>query len=138
MEVKYKEFVDGEFIGDGEIPAEITDAEHSYYEEKAKSLATSLNVSAVHPVVFTEPDTLKRSVCYLKEPVFLTKVAVLNKATMLGPWPAALELMEISIIKEASDAITFSESPESDRYRLGIGDYCMGMITRLQNQFKKK
>jgi hypothetical protein len=110
----------------------------SAYEEKAAALAIANNVTKVHPVVLITPDTLERTVCYIKEPNYPTKIAVMDKAASVGPYRAADELREACLIKEASDAITYSESPESDRYKLGVTEYCLGIVSRLQNQFKKK
>lgn len=116
----------------------LSQAEHKEYEAIADKLAKELFVSNVHVVVQINPDTLERKVCYLKEPNYLTKIRVMDKAVTLGIYTAAEELRELSVIREASDAITYSESPESDAYKLGCVDYCLGMIKRLQNQFKKK
>ena len=120
------------------LTAELTDVENKIYQETADTLAASKGVSKVHVVVQIDPDTLERKVCYLSEPNYQTKISVMDKAVTIGVYRAAEELREISVIKESSDAITYSDSPESDRYKLGVVDYCMGMISRLQNQFKKK
>jgi hypothetical protein len=121
-----------------ELTQELTDAELKNFDDKCEALAKELSVSKVHAVVQIDPDTLERAVCYLKEPNYLTKIRVMDKATTMGVYTAAEELREVSVVREHSDAITYSESPESDRYKLGIVDYCLGMVTRLQNQFKKK
>ena len=123
---------------DGPGTSILSDEEISVYEETASQLAKQKNVSKVHPVVLMFPPAWDRKVCYITEPNYMTKVSVLNKASQIGPWIAAEELREICTIREASDAITYSESPESDMYKLGIVEYCMNMVTRLQNQFKKK
>ena len=120
------------------LTAELTDAENKQYKETADALAASKGISKVHVVVQIDPDTLERKVCYLSEPNYQTKISVMDKAVTIGIYRAAEELREISVIKESSDAITFSDSSESDIYKLGIVDYCMGMVNRLQNQFKKK
>ncbi len=117
---------------------QLTDEEIKFYAEKAEELAKQHNVSKVHPVVQFERVTFARKVCYLKEPNYLTKIRVMDKATSLGVYTAAEELRELSVIKEESDPITYSESFESDDYKLGIVDYCLSMVQRLQNQFKKK
>ena len=120
------------------LTPELTEQESADYQETADQLAKNLGISKVHIVVQIDPVTLERKVCYLKEPNYLTKIRVMDKATTLGVYTAAEELRELSVIKESSDAITYSDTPESDRYKLGVVDYCLGMVTRLQNQFKKK
>lgn len=120
------------------LTAELTDAEIKHYDEAAKAIATSKNISKVHVVVQIDPDTLERKACFLSEPNYQTKISVMDKAANIGSYRAAEELREISVIKDSSDAITYSDSPESDVYKLGVVDYCLGMVSRLQNQFKKK
>lgn len=117
---------------------ELSDEEIAAYQAKAEALAKEKNVSKVHPVVQIDPETYERKVCYLSEPNYLTKIRVMDKATTLGIYTAADELREACLIREASDAITYGESPECDRYKLGITDYALTIVTRLQNQFKKK
>ena len=116
----------------------LTPEEEASYDERAAQLAKEFNVSKVHVVVQVNPETGARAVCYLKEPNYLTKVRVMDKALELGPYMASEELRELSVIKEHSDPITYSDHPDSDGYKMGILDYCLGMIKRLQNQFKKK
>lgn len=120
------------------LTAELTENEINEYGEVAERLAKEKVVSKVHPVVQIDPVSLERKVCYISEPNYATKLAVMDKASTVGPYRAADELREACLIKEASDAITYSESPESDRYKLGVTEYCMGIVNRLQNQFKKK
>lgn len=120
------------------LTPELTQEEIKQYDERAEGLAREKGVSKVHPVVQINPDTLERKACYLTEPNYSTKIRVMDKATTLGIYTAADELREACIIREASDAITYGESPECDRYKLGVTDYALTMVTRLQNQFKKK
>ena len=117
---------------------ELTEAENETYKQQAETLATREGVSKVHPVVQIDPQTLERKACYLKEPNYATKITVMDKAITVGVYKAADELREACLIRDASDAITYSDHPDSDRYKMGVTDYCMGMVTRLQNQFKKK
>lgn len=116
----------------------LSDEETKMYQENADKLAAREKVSKVHPVVLIDPDTHERTVAYLREPNYLTKIRVMDKATSSGVFSAADELREASTIKDASDAITYGEGSESDIYKMGITDYCLNMVNRLQNQFKKK
>ena len=82
--------------------------------------------------------TLERIVCYVKEPNFETKIRVMDKAvSSAGLYTAANELREACTIKEYSDQRTFSESTKYDKFKMGVVDFCMNMISRSQNQFKK-
>lgn len=120
------------------LPSELTDAEIKLYDDKATALAAQRNVSKVHPVVQIDPETFERHVCYLQEPNYVTKIRIMDKATQLGPFSAAEELRAMSVIKEESDPITFGDGPESDRYKMGVTDFCLNLVDRLKNQFKKK
>jgi hypothetical protein len=120
------------------LTAELTDTELKSYADKADELAIKKGVSKVFPVVQVNPDTFERAVCYLSEPNYSTKIRVMDKATSSGIYTAADELREAVILKEDSDSITFGDSPECDPYKMGVTDFCLGMINRYQNQFKKK
>ncbi len=115
----------------------LTQEELDFYDKKADSLRAN-GVSKVHAVVQINPDTLERTVCYLNEPNYITKIRVMDKAITVGAYTAADELREACLLKEASDPITYGESAECDRYKMGVVDYCLTMVTRLQNQYKKK
>lgn len=118
--------------------SKLSDEETAAYQAKADHLAEEKKVSKVHVVVQIDPETLDRKVCFLTEPNYPTKIRVMDKAVTLGAYTAADELRESCQIKEASDPITYGESPECDRYKMGVTDYCLTMVNRLQNQFKKK
>jgi hypothetical protein len=120
------------------LTAELTDEEIQAYSDKADMLAKEKNISKVHPIVQINPDTLERKVCYISEPNYVTKLAVMDKSITVGPYIAGEELRQACLIKEASDPITYGDSPECDRYKLGVVDYCILMVKRLKNQFKKK
>jgi len=123
------------------LPAQsprLTDEEINQYDQMAESLAKKYSVSKVHPVVMIDPGTLKRYVCYLKEPLYMTKIRVMDKASALGAYTAAEELRQLCLLPHESDPITYSESPESDRFKIGVCDYALTMVRRVQNQFKKK
>ncbi len=117
---------------------ELTEDELKQYETKAAELAKTHNVSKVHPVVQINPDTLERTVCYIKEPNYMTKVLLMDKAVTLGVFAAGEKMRNICIIKEASDPITYGDHANSDEYKMGVVDYCITLIKRLTNQFKKK
>ena len=118
--------------------ADLTSEEQQQYSEKADQLAKEGNYSKVHTVVFIHPETKERSVAYLSEPNFTTKLAIMDKSIMLGVYQAGEELMRMCILKEASDPIMYSEHPSSDEYRMGVIDYCLTMINRFKNKLKKK
>lgn len=120
------------------LTAELTEEELKQYEERAAELAKQYSVSKVHPVVQINPETLERTVCYLKEPNYMTKLVIMDKAVSLGIFAAGEELRSSCIIKEASDPITYGDGPLSDEYKMGVVDYCITMNKRLTNQFKKK
>lgn len=124
---------------DGPGTAILNDEEIAMYDNAAKGIAAKRSIHKVHPVVLMDPDDKwKRYVAYVSEPNYSTKISILNKSSQLGPWPAADEMREACILKEDSDPITYGESPECDRYKLGVTEYCMGIVSRFQNQFKKK
>lgn len=121
-----------------ELSIKLTEQEEAAYNQKAADLAKEIGHSKVHAVVFVHPETRERSVAYLAEPNFSTKLAIMDKSLMLGVYQAGEELMRISMIKEASDQCMYSEHPQFDDYRMGVVDFCLTMVSRFQNQLKKK
>lgn len=119
----------------------LTEAQRQEYEVKASEIAKQLGVSKVHPIVFVKPNSepFEYVVAYLKEPNFQTKIYAKDKAYTHGMYVCANELLEQLIIKESSDAITYSSAPESDEYKLGICDYIISnLVTSFVNVYKKK
>jgi hypothetical protein len=116
----------------------LTTEQHKEYELKASEIAKQLGVSQVHPIVFVKEDE-SHVVAYLKEPTFTMKLIAKDKAMTHGVNISANELREYCLIKEHSDSLTYSDTEESDAYKLGICDYIISnMVTSFVNQFKKK
>jgi hypothetical protein len=108
------------------------------YNIKSSEIAKQLGVTKVHPIVFLNEDD-SHVVAYLKEPTFMMKLIAKDKAMTHGVNISANELREYCLIKEHSDALTYSDTEESDGYKLGICDYIISnMVTSFVNQFKKK
>jgi hypothetical protein len=135
---KFKIWEGGEWKGEGDLPTNFTNAEQVWYEEQAKQLASKYKVSEVHPCVLIDPKTMERTVAFISEPNYLTKLTVMDKALNIGPYMAASDLRNQCILKEESDAKTYGDSSDCDVFKLGVDNFCMGIVTRLQNQFQKK
>jgi hypothetical protein len=116
----------------------LTEEELLHYEKKASEICSTLQgCSKVHPIVMIVPGTLERKVCYLREPTYDTKIRVMDKSITIGFFSAGEELRQSCVIKEHSDSITYGDGPECDRFKMGVVDECVGMVRRLENQFKK-
>lgn len=116
----------------------LTEDEIKGFDERCEALAKEHNVPKVHACVIVTPGTLERHVCFIKEPNFTTKLNVLNKMSTLGIHPGANELREACMIKSASSPLTYGESPECDPYKIGVINFCMGIINAYQNVLDKK
>lgn len=116
----------------------LTPEEVTLYEEKAQEIAKARGVQSVHPVVFIKPDTHERIVAYLRQPTFTEKLYAMDTAISAGVYMSASNLMELLLIKEESHQLATSDAPQADDVRMGIVDYCLNMVSRYQNQFKKK
>ncbi len=117
---------------------ELSIEEIELYSNKAKEIEASIGGTKVHPIVILHPETFDRKVCYVKEPTFLMKLDALDKAMTLGVYKSAYMLFEQIVLKEHSDAITFSDASDSDAYKLGVITEVSSMVEMYQNQFKKK
>ena len=121
------------------LPIEITEEERKQYEERCVELATKYNVPKVHVCVQVKDDELNtRVVSYFKEPNYMTKLGLMDKAGTVGIHMAADELRLICQLKEESDPLTYSEHFTSDVYKLGLAQYCIGIIELISDKFKKK
>lgn len=120
------------------LTEKLTEEEIASYDEKCTELAKRENVSKVHCCVIVTPDTFERRACFIREPNFPTKLNVLGKMVNVGIYPASDELREACTIKDASDPLTYGESSECDDYKLGVVNFCMGIIKPMQNAYSKK
>lgn len=117
---------------------ELSQEEIELYSAKAKEISITIGGTEVHPIVVIHPTSFERKVCYVKEPSFLQKLDALDKAMELGVYKSAYFLFEQIVLKEYSDAVTFSDSSESDAYKLGAVTEVSALVKMYQNQFKKK
>lgn len=119
---------------------ELTDAELSDYDKQCEALAIKYGVSKVHCAVFvdTEHENTRRA-CFLKEPNFPTKIAVMDKVLSIGEVAGSNELREAITLRDESDPLTYGNTPESDQYKLGVINFCRSIIlSRLNVYYKKK
>ena len=105
-------------------------------QAKAEELK-SLHKCEIIPLVFVIPETQEQVVGYLKEVPRIVKIRAVDKA-MVSPVSAGAELLEIALIKEASDERILSEAPEHDSIFIGAAWECYNSISISINQFKKK
>lgn len=119
------------------LPGTLTDEERAAIDEKVAKLEEQLQVK-VHPVVFIHPTTMERKIGYVQEPNYATKVAMMDKCMMIGPMAAGEDLREFCLIKDASDPMLYANVQAADEYKLGVADFCMGLVSLFKDQFKKK
>lgn len=123
------------------LTTQLTPEESTAYEAQAEEIAKTLTgkgISKVHAVVFIQPETLERIVGYVSEPSFETKIKVMDKSASAGIYTAANELRLATLLTEHSHPLTFGDGPECDDAKMGIVDFCLTRVKRLQNQLKKK
>lgn len=112
----------------------LTPEEIASYEAKAIEISKERGVPKVHPVVFIQPVTFKRIVAYLRQPTFAEKLHAMDQALTAGVFISSNNLMELLLIREHSDALIETD----DDAKMGVVDYCMGLVSRYQNQLQKK
>jgi len=121
--------------------SKLTEDEIKLYEEKAKELETKHNVPKVHVCVLidSESGNFERYPAYIKEPDFMNKLVLMDKAGMLGTYVAAEELRELFQCKgeDESHPYTFSDLSEFERFKLGVVKFCIGIIKISQDKLKK-
>lgn len=119
---------------------EISEDEIKQYEEKCVELAKAVGASKVHCCIQLRRDdgSFDRIVTYIKEPNYMTKLALMDKAAMVGPMNAGEEFRLLCLLKEHSNPLAHSENEEYDKYKLGVTKFCVEIIELAQNEFKKK
>ena len=115
----------------------ISDIEKKQFDEIAEDLANKYGVSKVHVYVGIQPNTNERIVCYLREPNYLQKIAVMNKIATAGAYIAAEEMRENLTLKDESNYLTYGEGNECDAYKLGVVGFCLQLGEVIQNALKK-
>lgn len=121
------------------LPITLTDDELKKYEDRCKEIESELKVSKVHCCVQIKQDgTNERIVSFIQDPNYTTKLALMDKASIVGSMMAAEELRLMCQLKEQSDSLTYGDASECDFYKLGVARFCMDIIVYATNQFKKK
>jgi len=120
-------------------PWEITPEEKAQYEAKCIELAAKYGVPKVYPcVLFKHNDpTCERLVAFIKEPNYISKLAAMDKASTMGIHLAAEDLRLVNQIVEESHPWTCSDLAEFERYKLGVAQFCIGIIDISMNHLKK-
>jgi hypothetical protein len=113
----------------------MTEEQKAAIDEKVAAL-TDKYKSRIIPVSFTDENG-EPVTGYMKEPTRMVKARVLDKAIMT-PVTAGLELLEICLLKEESDARIYSEAPENDSYALGMALAAYRSVEVSLNSLKKK
>lgn len=125
------------------LPFELSDDEKKQIVEKCAELAKKYECADVHACVQLrdgggEGKSNERIISYLKEPNYITKLAIMDKAAVLGTTMAADELRTMCQLQEESHPLTYGNSAECDYYKLGVTRFCIDLITYAIDVFKKK
>lgn len=105
-------------------------------EQKAADLSAKMGVKVL-PIIFKDGENDEYVVGYIKEPNRMVKAAILDKS-LTGQFSAAAELLNVVIIKEASDPRITSEASENDKYFFAAALEAFSFITISSNLLKKK
>ncbi|MFB6456575.1 hypothetical protein ACE38W_14990 [Chitinophaga sp. Hz27] len=109
-------------------------------EEEIQQRADELTIKVeakVTPFVFTGDSEDDQVIGYFKEPKRDVKIKILDKA-QAGIASAAEDLMNLCVIKEASDARIYSDLPENDTYYMGAVMEVQNLLKFSVNVLKKK
>jgi hypothetical protein len=107
------------------------------YAAHCIELATKHNCKKVHVCVQLDEEG-NEVISYVKEPDYMSKLALMDKAGQIGMHMAGEELRALFQLKEESDRRTYSDKWEDEKYKLGVAQFCLSIIEIALNQFKKK
>jgi hypothetical protein len=121
------------------LEKELTEVEIAELEKKCLELAEKHNVAKVYPCVQIKNDgSNERVISFVKEPNFETKLALMDISNSLGIHQAGNNLRMMCQLTEESNPLTYGEHWECDKYKLGVAQFCLGIIEIALNEYKKK
>lgn len=96
----------------------------------------------INPILFynlaKDPDKKDPVIGYVKEPGLQVKIRVLDKGNQLGEFAASYDLLELCLVKEASDKRIYTDTEANHKYILGACFEAQKLIEISLSQFKKK
>jgi hypothetical protein len=104
---------------------------------KAKTLSEKEGV-LVHHILFLGENETDFVVGFLKEPPFLVKARAMDRVYNGQGFTANLEILEICLLKDHSDARMLSESAGNGMYKLGAAKAAGDLLLIAKNQAEKK
>lgn len=105
-------------------------------ESKASELEKE-HKCKVHPIIFQASKDSEKIVGYIKEPARIVKMRALNKGE-IDKMGAGADILECTLIKEASDARIYSEASENDAIYIGACVAALKRIDVMMDVYKKK
>jgi hypothetical protein len=107
-------------------------------EKECERLATEHKCGKVHACVQVyKTKNNERVISYIQEPNYPTQLYLLDKAAELGAHQASENMREMCIIKEASHPLTYIDTVEANKFKVGVVRFCMNLIKVVNDELKK-
>lgn len=120
-------------------PKGVTDEMRQQAEQRAEAIREKEGLVKVYPLIFWNPEADEPVYCFLKEPDYQAKLAILDRVSTHGVYSAGEYMRQLCTIADHSDAITYGEAPQSDPYKLGVVAFIRdNLVTVYTDQYKKK
>jgi hypothetical protein len=92
----------------------------------------------VHMFLLKNQKTGEPVVAYVKEPNYVSKVALMDSIISKGAVITGETMREACLIEKESHPLTYGNAPECDEYKLSIAINCIGLIKSVADEYKKK
>lgn len=120
-------------------PKGVTDEMRQEAEQRAETIREKEGLVKVYPLIFWNPEADAPVYCFLKEPDYQAKLAILDRVTTHGVYSAAEYMRQLCTLTDHSDAISHGDTPQSDPYKLGVVAFIRdNLVTVYSDQYKKK
>lgn len=120
------------------LSEKLTPEEVAFIESECERIASELKCGKVHACVqIYKTKGNERVISYIQEPNYPTQLYLLDKAAELGAHQASENMRELCLIREASHALTYMDTVEASKFKVGVVRFCMNLIKVVNDELKK-
>ncbi len=120
------------------LELKLSPEEIAFIESECERLAIEHKCGKVHACVqIYKAKGNERVISYIQEPNYTTQLYLLDKAAELGAHQASEDMRQMCLIKEASHQLTYIDTHEASKFKVGVVRFCMNLIKVVNDELKK-